>query len=758
MRAPGFTLYHADFTGNHANCLYPHAIKVSDAETLRAATRCDYVCAAYKGNYRSVDNFLEADCIGGDCDNEHSDNPDDWVWPDDVRKAFLGVTLAIHYSRHHMKPKNGKSARPKFHCVLLTERHTDPREHSSLKRLAHSVFPFFDTKAMDAARFFYGTAEPQIEFYQGTQTLTAFLNEVDPSADAFQQICDSADTIPSGSRNTTMSRFAGRVIKRYGDTETAYGLYIKQAEKCDPPLDDQELSNIWQSARGFLSRIERQESYVPPEQYNNSDFTYMPDDCTDVGQARLLGKFFSSELRYSPATDFIRYDGACWQETKPGAQAVVHALTDLQLEEANAAIQERSVAYTATGAAAILAKNPKKKAVTLLNDEQLAAYELYTAAASYRSFALQRRESKYITATLHEARPVLEIDPGLLDKDWFLLCTPAATYDLRQGLEGARAHDPDDFITHMTSISPGAKGADLWRDALNTFFCGDAELIRYVQRVAGVACVGQVFWEALIIAYGEGRNGKSTFWNAIARVLGSYSGNISADSLTVGCKRNVKPEMAEARGKRLLIAAELEEGTRLNTSTVKQLCSTDNVFAEKKYKDPFSFTPSHTLVLYTNHLPKVGATDTGIWRRLVVIPFKAKIEGTGDKKNYADHLVQDAGEAIMTWMIEGAREAIELGFKIPIPERVQQAINAYREQNDWLGHFLGERCEIDAGHQAKSGELYTAYRIYCAETNEYIRSTTDFYTALEGEGFVRQKTRDGAFIRGLALKDDDFLR
>ena len=48
----------------------------------------------------------------------------------------------------------------------------------------------------------------------------------------------------------------------------------------------------------------------------------------------------------------------------------------------------------------------------------------------------------------------------------------------------------------------------------------------------------------------------------------------------------------------------------------------------KKYKDPFSFVPSHTLVLYTNHLPKVGAIDAGTWRRLIVIPFNAKIEGS----------------------------------------------------------------------------------------------------------------------------------
>lgn len=61
---------------------------------------------------------------------------------------------------------------------------------------------------------------------------------------------------------------------------------------------------------------------------------------------------------------------------------------------------------------------------------------------------------------------------------------------------------------------------------------------------------------------------------------------MSADTLTVGCKRNVKPELAEAKGKRLIIAAELEEGMRLSTSNVKQLCSTDEIYAEKKYKDP----------------------------------------------------------------------------------------------------------------------------------------------------------------------------
>ena len=275
-----------------------------------------------------------------------------------------------------------------------------------------------------------------------------------------------------------------------------------------------------------------------------------------------------------------------------------------------------------------------------------------------------------------------------------------------------------------------------------------------MQKIVGLAAIGKVYVEALIIAYGDGRNGKSTFWNVISRVLGSYSGNLSADMLTVGCRRNVKPELAEAKGKRLLIAAEMEEGMRLNTSNVKQLCSTDEIYAEKKYKDPFSYIPSHTLVLYTNHLPKVGAIDKGTWRRLIVIPFEAKIEGSEDIKNYGDYLFEQAGGAVLSWIIEGARKVIKVDYKVKAPKKVEDAIEAYKENNDWLSHFLMESCEVDESYREKSGDLYNEYRAFCIRTGEYIRSTADFYTALELADFTRKKTRAGIIVNGLKLKSE----
>ena len=349
---------------------------------------------------------------------------------------------------------------------------------------------------------------------------------------------------------------------------------------------------------------------------------------------------------------------------------------------------------------------------------------------------------------------MLAIDVSELDFDPELLNTPDGTFDLTKGLKGSHPHDPDDLITKITACGPGDKGAKLWQDALETFFCGDQELIDYVQEIVGMAAVCKVYAEHMIIAYGGGANGNSTFWNTIARVLGNYSGKLSAEALTMNCKRNVKPEMAELKGKRLVIASELEEGMRLNTSVIKQLCSTDEIAAEKKYKDPFRFTPSHTLVLYTNHLPRVGANDAGTWRRLIVIPFDAKITGSGDIKNYSDFLYRNAGPYILSWIIEGAQKVIAGNYHIAWPECVRDAVAAYRENNDWLGSFLEECCEVDQSFRQKSGEFYQEYRSYCARNGEYTRGTSDFYSALEVAGFSRRKQKDGVFIIGLRLKDD----
>lgn len=747
-----FTLYRSDCLEVPENCTYLHKVEVTGKDSLIEAVKHDYVCAEYQGNYRSNDNFIGSDCLPVDCDNDHSDDPEEWVYPSDVATAFPGVAFAVHYSRNHMKQKGDKAPRPKFHVFFTIDRVTDPSQYSEMKKLVNSIFPYFDTKALDAARFFFGTKEPEVEIFDGPMTLTTFLAD-----DDFDANMDSGSygdiVIPEGSRNATLSHYAGRILKRFGNTDEAHKHFAEVAACCQPPLEQSELDSIWRSAQRFYGKVAAQEGYIPPEQYNQ-DLQLKPSDYSDVGQATVLTREYEGKLRYSPSTDFLVYNGRFWEESKPKAQAVAQELTTRQLEEAETEIKKATDEMMKNGAWELLASMGPKKAAMAFSSKQARSFQKYENATTYRNYAIKRRDSKYITAALKEAHPMVEIDQRQLDADEFLLNTPSATYDLRIGLPSAHEHTPADFITKQTTVDPSDEGMDIWQDALETFFCGDNELIDYVQEIAGLSAIGKVCVEGLIIAYGEGRNGKSTFWNTLSRVLGTYSGNMSADTLTVGCKRNVKPELAEAKGKRIIIAAELEEGMRLNTSNVKQLCSTDEIYAEKKYKDPFSFVPSHTLVLYTNHLPKVGAIDAGTWRRLIVIPFNAKIEGSSDIKNYADYLFNKAGGAILKWIMTGAKRVIEKDYHIVKPAVVEAAIQKYKDNNDWLSQFLDECCETDSSYSAKSGDVYNAYRSYCMQVGDYIRSTTDFYTALECAGFERKRSKSARLLFGLQLKSD----
>ena len=747
-----FHLYHADYIGQPNNCLYPHKVRITDKDSLIQAVSHDYVCAEYLGNYRSNGNFVGSDCLSVECDNDHSENPADWKTPADIAAAFPAVMFAVHYSRNHMKVKNGKPARPKFHVFFVIDPVTDAEEYANLKKMLNAIFPYFDTKALDAARFYFGTPSPQVDIFDGSMTLTEFLAEDFLAAD-IPDNSGSTQVISEGSRNATMSRFAGRILKKYGDSEEAFLAFMEESDKCSPSLDESELMTIWRSALKFYTKVQTQNGYIAPEDYNR-EYSLRPADYSDIGQAKVLAQEYEGEMVYTDATDYMRFDGTHWAESKQMAVGACEDFLDRQLTEAKAALTKAKQNLIEAGVAKDdIAAGGKtlEKAVDAASEK---AYAEYCAAQSYISFVMKRRDMKYVTSALQAAKPMLLRDIREFDTQEFLLNTPDATYDLQLGMDGAHEHTASDLITKMTTVSPSADNMELWLTAVNNFFCGDRELIDYVQQTVGLAAIGKVYQEALIIAYGEGSNGKSTFWNAIAKVLGSYSGTMSADALTVGCKRNVKPEMAELKGKRLVIAAELEEGMRLNTSIVKQLCSTDEISAEKKYKDPFKYVPTHTLVLYTNHLPRVGANDDGTWRRLIVIPFNAKIRSKSDIKNYAEYLVDNAGGAILAWIIEGAKKVIMNNFKPPVPAVVSEAIRQYRENNDWLSIFIEDSCEVDKTYTQKSGEFYQEYRAYCSRNGEYARSTTDFYTGLETVGFTRKKTKAGIMITGIRLKSE----
>ena len=74
-----FTLYTASCTGNEKNILYPKQKVITSEADLKKAVVYDHVCAQYENFARSDANFLLSDVVPMDCDNNHSDDPKDWI-------------------------------------------------------------------------------------------------------------------------------------------------------------------------------------------------------------------------------------------------------------------------------------------------------------------------------------------------------------------------------------------------------------------------------------------------------------------------------------------------------------------------------------------------------------------------------------------------------------------------------------------------------------------------------------------------------
>ncbi|QGJ86044.1 DNA primase [Streptococcus phage phi-SsuHCJ3_rum] len=659
-----FTLSHSGQTGVQTTTVYPNQVAITDEISLQTVVQFDHVAGLFLNNTRSNANFIKSDVLVMDIDNDHSENPEEWIAVERLKEIFADYNFALVTSRSHMQAKAGKAPRPKFHIYFQINEVTDKDIYVAMKEELCNQYKFFDDHAKDAARFFFGNPNAQVIWHDSWLTIDEDLfqavsidDEEDFDADFYTP---TSGPIQQGSRNSTMSVFAAKILKRLGVTKEARDGFDEQAQKCVPPLDKAELDTIWGSAvRFYNNTIQNSKGYVAPDVFNNE--AMRPDDFTDIGEAGLLAREFGDRIAFTRETDYLAYNGKYWVEDEQLAMRQVHTFLDEQLEVANGDLEDKTKKLIQTGIPEeLIFKGLKVLEKAIDTPVQSSAFKEYKRAFDFHKFVMKYRDYRNLSAIVKTAKHMVRMSVSEFDNNEMLLNTPNATIVLSKGLAGVKDHVSSDYLTKMATASPSDKGKGLWLETLATFFCGDQELIDYVQMVVGMAAIGKVYQEHLIIAYGSGANGKSTFWNTIARVLGNYSGKLSADALTMSVRRNVSPEMAELKGKRLIIASEMSEGMRLNTSMVKQLCSTDEILAEKKYKAPFHFVPSHTLVLYTNHLPKVGANDDGIWRRLIVIPFNAKITGRSDVKNFADYLYDEAAPAIMTWIIEGQKNPSKL--------------------------------------------------------------------------------------------------
>ena len=259
------------------------------------------------------------------------------------------------------------------------------------------------------------------------------------------------------------------------------------------------------------------------------------------------------------------------------------------------------------------------------------------------------------------------------DADPWLLNTPGGVVDLRDG--GYRLHNPADYITKISGTAPDpSRPIPHWLAFLERVTAADAELIAFLQRIAGYCLTGSTSEHALFFLYGTGSNGKSTFLNAITGVIGGYCRTAPIETFTASPSDRHPTDLAGLRGARLVTAVETEEGRRWAESKIKALTGGDKIAARFMRQDFFEYTPQFKLLIAGNHKPGLRSVDEAIRRRLHLIPFTITIPAEERDLGLPDKLKAEA-PGILNWMIDGCLQWQQIG--LAPPKVVTDATAAY---------------------------------------------------------------------------------
>lgn len=281
---------------------------------------------------------------------------------------------------------------------------------------------------------------------------------------------------------------------------------------------------------------------------------------------------------------------------------------------------------------------------------------------------------------------------------------------------------PDQYIKTASPIPYFADAPEpkIFISFLNEVFARDQETIKYVQRLLGYSLLGKVREHILVILVGEGRNGKGTLLQIIAYVLGPYAGAVKSSLLLdqgrLKSSSAPNPDILDLRGKRFVWAAETNKDSRIDPGIVKWLTGDDILVGRPLYgRDEIRFRPSHTLFLMTNDKPKIPGADNdfAFWQRIQVLTFTESFIDEPQEHNHhkvdkdlSEKLKKEA-EGILAWMVRGCLAYQREGLNPP--QKIKDAVNDYRNEEDDLPEFIEECCELGPDFRVSAEVIYEAY-------------------------------------------------
>jgi putative DNA primase/helicase len=330
----------------------------------------------------------------------------------------------------------------------------------------------------------------------------------------------------------------------------------------------------------------------------------------------------------------------------------------------------------------------------------------------------------------------MAIHPDAFDRNIWLLNCANGTIDLRTGILRDAARD--DYLTKCLSVKYNKQATcPTWEAFLNRVMGKKQGLVAFLHRAIGYSLTGSTMEQCLFILHGPTKTGKSTFLSRLRALLGPYGTAAEMESFMHKEGTEIRNDLADLAGARVVCAVEAQEGRRLNENLIKQLTGgVDQVKARFLFQEYFTYTPQYKVFIGTNHKPVIKDNDQAIWERIRLVPFVVQIPKDDRKKDF-DATLHKEIEGILAWAVQGCLDWQRDG-KLGEPPEVVAATEGYQKEMDIIGRFLEEKCQVELNEKLQAKELYDAYKAWCDENGERWDTQTTFGKKMVERGIEKK--------------------
>ena len=331
-----------------------------------------------------------------------------------------------------------------------------------------------------------------------------------------------------------------------------------------------------------------------------------------------------------------------------------------------------------------------------------------------------------------------------LDENKYLMCFNNGVIDFKEKI--FRKGYPEDYISKCTNIDYIPLNANPCIEEINDYmhkvFPVD-ELYYYMWDHLASVLIGDIALNQRLHYYtGIGSNGKSMLVKLMQLCLGNYAVELDVSFYTQDRPKRGQstPELFAIMGARYAVTAEPSEGDKLNEGPMKQLTSgTDKMSCRAPYGQLVTFTPQANPVIMANHFLDIKSTDHGTWRRIAVIEFMSLFTDEpvkGDKsKPYQFMKVESFDQKFEEWvpvfMSMLVSRAFQTGGVVKLCPMVMASSNRYKQNQDFISEFIGEKIVKDKIGKVKKTELLFEFsEWYKNNYGTRINKTKELYAAM----------------------------